>query len=183
MIGPVIGAVVLTFLPEVLRGFGDFRLIVYGLALTLVALFMPGGILQAWQIFDGAPAQLRGVRGGRRRAMSALLEAKELRKSFGGVKAVQGISLSIPEHSIYAVIGPNGAGKSTMMNLLSVPISPTQGNCCSPAGSSPGCRRISAYASVWRALSRRSACSSSSRCSTTCWPAFISTTRCRPGST
>lgn len=50
MIGPVIGAVVLTFLPEVLRGFGDFRLIVYGLALTLVVLFMPGGILQAWQI-------------------------------------------------------------------------------------------------------------------------------------
>jgi branched-chain amino acid transport system permease protein len=58
MIGPVIGAVVLTFLPEVLRGFGDFRLIVYGLALTLVVLFMPGGILQAWQILT---ARLRGT--------------------------------------------------------------------------------------------------------------------------
>lgn len=59
--------------------------------------------------------------------MSALLEAKELRKSFGGVKAVQGISLSIPEHSIYAVIGPNGAGKSTMMNLLSGTYQPDAG--------------------------------------------------------
>jgi len=48
MIGPVIGAVVLTFLPEVLRGFGELRLMIYGVALTLVVLFMPGGIVQAW---------------------------------------------------------------------------------------------------------------------------------------
>ena len=50
MIGPVIGAIVLTFLQELLRGFGDLRLIVYGLALTLVVLFMPGGMVQAWQL-------------------------------------------------------------------------------------------------------------------------------------
>lgn len=50
MIGPVIGAVVLTFLPELLRSMGELRLMVYGLALTLVVLFMPGGILQAWQV-------------------------------------------------------------------------------------------------------------------------------------
>ena len=48
MIGPVIGAIVLTFLPELLRGIGELRLLVYGLALTLVVLFMPGGIVQAW---------------------------------------------------------------------------------------------------------------------------------------
>ena len=48
MIGPVIGAVLLTFLPELLRDFGELRLMVYGLALTLVVLFMPGGIVQAW---------------------------------------------------------------------------------------------------------------------------------------
>jgi len=59
--------------------------------------------------------------------MSALLEAKALRKSFGGVKAVQGISLAVPEGSIYAVIGPNGAGKSTMMNLLSGTYQPDSG--------------------------------------------------------
>jgi branched-chain amino acid transport system permease protein len=46
MIGPVIGAIVLTFLPELLRGFGELRLMIYGLALTLVVLFMPGGIVQ-----------------------------------------------------------------------------------------------------------------------------------------
>lgn len=54
MIGPVIGAIVLTFLPEVLRGFGEFRLMIYGLALTLVVLFMPGGIVQAWRTLVGS---------------------------------------------------------------------------------------------------------------------------------
>jgi branched-chain amino acid transport system permease protein len=47
LIGPVWGAILLTLLPELLRGFGDLRLILYGLALTLVVLFMPGGIAQA----------------------------------------------------------------------------------------------------------------------------------------
>ena len=46
MIGPVIGAVVLTFLPELLRSVGELRLLVYGVALTLVVLFMPGGLVQ-----------------------------------------------------------------------------------------------------------------------------------------
>jgi branched-chain amino acid transport system permease protein len=48
LIGPVIGAVLLTVLPELLRGIGDLRLVVYGLTLTLVVLFMPGGIVQGW---------------------------------------------------------------------------------------------------------------------------------------
>ncbi len=47
LIGPVWGAILLTLLPELLRGFGDLRLILYGLALTLVVLFMPGGLAQA----------------------------------------------------------------------------------------------------------------------------------------
>jgi len=49
MIGPVIGAIVLTLLPEVLRDIGDARLLVYGLTLTLVILFMPGGIVQGFK--------------------------------------------------------------------------------------------------------------------------------------
>jgi branched-chain amino acid transport system permease protein len=60
MIGPVIGAVVLTFLPELLRSFGEIRLMVYGLALTLVVLFMPGGILQAIQILRAKLAPAAG---------------------------------------------------------------------------------------------------------------------------
>jgi branched-chain amino acid transport system permease protein len=48
--GPVFGAILLTVLPEFLRGIGDLRLIVYGLALTVVVLFMPGGIAQALRL-------------------------------------------------------------------------------------------------------------------------------------
>jgi branched-chain amino acid transport system permease protein len=55
--GPVLGAILLTVLPEFLRGIGDLRLIVYGLALTLVVLFMPGGIAQALRL---ARARLAG---------------------------------------------------------------------------------------------------------------------------
>jgi branched-chain amino acid transport system permease protein len=47
LIGPVFGAILLTVLPELLRGVGDLRLIVYGGAVTLVVLFMPGGLVQA----------------------------------------------------------------------------------------------------------------------------------------
>jgi branched-chain amino acid transport system permease protein len=47
LVGPMFGAVLLTVLPEVLRGVGDLRLVVYGAALTLVVLFIPGGLAQA----------------------------------------------------------------------------------------------------------------------------------------
>ena len=47
--GPVWGAILLTVLPELLRGIGDLRLVIYGLALTLVVMLMPGGLVQAAQ--------------------------------------------------------------------------------------------------------------------------------------
>jgi branched-chain amino acid transport system permease protein len=47
LIGPVFGAILLTMLPELLRGLGDLRLIVYGASVTLVVLFMPGGLVRA----------------------------------------------------------------------------------------------------------------------------------------
>ena len=48
-----------------------------------------------------------------------LLRASGLCKSFGGVRAVHDISLSVPPKTVFAIIGPNGAGKSTLLNLLS----------------------------------------------------------------
>ena len=49
----------------------------------------------------------------------ALLEVKELSRSFGGLKAVDSVSFSVKEKTIKAVIGPNGAGKTTLFNLIS----------------------------------------------------------------
>ena len=57
-----------------------------------------------------------------------MIRAQGLCKSFGGVRAVQDISLSVPEKSIFALIGPNGAGKSTLLNLLSGVYQPDQGS-------------------------------------------------------
>jgi len=51
--------------------------------------------------------------------VTALLEARAVSKSFGGVRAVREVSIAIPEKSVFALIGPNGAGKSTLLNLLS----------------------------------------------------------------
>src|SRR5438093_725611 len=58
LIGPVWGAILLTVLPELLRGIGDLRLVVYGAALTLVVLFVPGGMVQAARIVGARLARL-----------------------------------------------------------------------------------------------------------------------------
>ncbi|MCX8146161.1 MAG: ABC transporter ATP-binding protein [Azovibrio sp.] len=47
-----------------------------------------------------------------------LLEAREVSKRFGGVKALTGVSLTIRRGEIYGLIGPNGAGKTTFFNCL-----------------------------------------------------------------
>lgn len=48
-----------------------------------------------------------------------LLEIKNIAKSFGGVKAVKDVSLSVDKNQIISIIGPNGAGKTTVFNLIS----------------------------------------------------------------
>ena len=57
-----------------------------------------------------------------------ILRAKEISKSFGGVRAVHNVSIAVPENSIFALIGPNGAGKSTLLNLLSGIYQPDAGS-------------------------------------------------------
>ncbi len=56
-----------------------------------------------------------------------ILEAKNLRKTFGGLVAVDDVSIQIHQQTMHAIIGPNGAGKTTLFNLLSGTLPPTNG--------------------------------------------------------
>jgi len=47
-----------------------------------------------------------------------LLEARNMQRAFGGLRAVDGVSFAVPRGAIKAIIGPNGAGKTTLINLM-----------------------------------------------------------------
>lgn len=57
-----------------------------------------------------------------------LLEVRNVVKSFGGLRALQDVSLSVPKGEIRAVIGPNGAGKSTLFNVMTGLLKPDAGD-------------------------------------------------------
>jgi branched-chain amino acid transport system ATP-binding protein len=56
-----------------------------------------------------------------------ILEADNISKAFGGVKAVNKVHLAVKENDIHALLGPNGAGKSTFFNLVSKYLGPDEG--------------------------------------------------------
>jgi branched-chain amino acid transport system ATP-binding protein len=56
-----------------------------------------------------------------------ILEIERLSVSFGGIRAIDQVSLSIPKTCIFSIIGPNGAGKTTLFNLISGIYQPTEG--------------------------------------------------------
>jgi ABC-type branched-subunit amino acid transport system ATPase component len=60
--------------------------------------------------------------------MSDLLELRDVSRRFGRLRAVNGVSTSIPEGEVRGLIGPNGAGKTTLVNLLSGFLQPTEGS-------------------------------------------------------
>jgi branched-chain amino acid transport system ATP-binding protein len=57
----------------------------------------------------------------------AILQTESLSKSFGALRAVNDVSLSIEAGSLHSIIGPNGAGKTTLFNLLTGTFPPTSG--------------------------------------------------------
>lgn len=68
--------------------------------------------------------------------VSVALDVQNVRRSFGGVLAVDDVSLRVPTATIYGLLGPNGAGKTTMLNIISGFITPDGGTITGPTGTS-----------------------------------------------
>jgi branched-chain amino acid transport system ATP-binding protein len=60
--------------------------------------------------------------------MTTLLAAEQLTRAFGGLRAVDDVSLELAEGELISIVGPNGAGKTTLFNLLSGQLRPTAGD-------------------------------------------------------
>ena len=152
-VGSIVGASLLTLVPEVLRFLKDYYMMVYSAGIVAVMIFMPGGIaglvrglmlsqrLRAWwqsgstatrQVAATAavaePATfLKTLAAGKPGGEETLLTVKGLAKHFGGLKAVDGVDMAVRRGEIHALIGPNGSGKTTIINMLSGLYVPTAG--------------------------------------------------------
>jgi branched-chain amino acid transport system ATP-binding protein len=60
--------------------------------------------------------------------MKAVLEVRDVAKSFGGVHAVRGVSFNVYQGEILGLIGPNGSGKSTLFNCILGQLTPSRGD-------------------------------------------------------
>ncbi|XKH36310.1 ATP-binding cassette domain-containing protein [Azospirillum doebereinerae] len=122
MAGAVLGAVLLVHLPEWFRALERSYLVVYGAALLLTVLLAPDGLTgllerlfprRARPLPDAAEPPTPPPPAGE------VLAVENLSKAFGGVHAVEGVSLTVQAGAILGLIGPNGSGKTTLINLIS----------------------------------------------------------------
>ncbi len=151
--GPIIGAVVLVPLSALLDAelagvLPGIQGVVYGVAIIAVITLAPDGIF--WRVRDylglRRPPQLSepatAAASGADTAGAAaavfarsdpgpmaqhVIEVRNLSKSFGGLQAVNDVSLNVQRGEILGIIGPNGAGKTTFFNLLNGFIGPDKG--------------------------------------------------------
>jgi ABC-type branched-subunit amino acid transport system ATPase component/ABC-type branched-subunit amino acid transport system permease subunit len=135
--GPVIGAVVLVPLAEGLNAeLGDvlpgIQGVVYGVAIIAIILLAPEGVY--WRVLDRfskrapaaeppsqIPARATNIAPLPRAPVSSgadLLVLRDIGISFGGLRALDGIDLTVPAGGLYGIIGPNGAGKTTLFNVI-----------------------------------------------------------------
>ncbi|OYO07241.1 branched-chain amino acid transport system permease protein [Propionibacteriaceae bacterium ES.041] len=151
LFGPVLGAFIIeplnSFANSTLGG-GNARLVIFGGMLILLVILLPKGILPS---VTDLLERIRtrgtvGLSGQRLTPVTAppisteprqvvhppehtraLLEVQGVNKNFGGLKAVDDCSFTVPEGSITALIGPNGSGKTTVFNLISGTLTPDSG--------------------------------------------------------
>ena len=85
--------------------------------------------------------------------MATVLEAADLRKSYGPIQALKGVSVTVGEGELVGLLGPNGAGKSTLVKIACGLVRPTGGGATiagAPAGSPEAHRSLGYLAELFR---------------------------------
>ena len=128
LFGPVLGAVPLVLLFEVLTAnFPTYFSILLGVVFIIIVYMLPRGVIGLLPAqppeLPAAPAAAPSMT----TADGAPIEVSGLRKTFGGLVAVDDLSFAVKRGEIVGLIGPNGSGKTTALNLISGALSADAG--------------------------------------------------------
>ena len=128
--GPVLGVALVAIIDFMIRGTGQYRTLVLGSILLLTMIVLPRGIVGTYRASRYGSPRSREVLPGEADNFhlnidvknvtkgEILLEAHDVVKHFGGVHAVDGISVQFKAGEVHGIIGPNGSGKSTLISAL-----------------------------------------------------------------
>ncbi|MFC0388444.1 branched-chain amino acid ABC transporter ATP-binding protein/permease [Muricoccus vinaceus] len=132
--GALLGTTLLVLLPEWLRFLRNIYLAVYGAAVILIMVFLPDGLwgfvanrLRRATPIEGTVPPLPLLSQTGTASSEAALAITGLAKHFGGLKALDGVDLSVRRGAVHALIGPNGSGKTTFINVATGLYRPTAG--------------------------------------------------------
>jgi len=137
ILGPLLATILLTLLPEIAAPLAAWSTFVYAALLLIIVLAMPGGIaglldrgrrrkLPANRVIRPQPEALQALLGSSQPVQELALAGIVL--SFGGVRAIDGLDLSVRPGQVHGLIGPNGSGKTTTLNVISGYYRPQQGS-------------------------------------------------------
>jgi len=133
LVGPLLGSLLFTYLPERLQLFAEYQFIVYGALLLLSFILLPRGLAglflprpryyAATQVTGGAKSEPAAPSSDSEK----LLQIDGVSIAFLGLKALDGVSMDVKAGHLLGLIGPNGSGKSTLVNLICGLYRPTGG--------------------------------------------------------
>jgi branched-chain amino acid transport system permease protein len=138
-VGAVIGTIVLTALPEALRFLKEWYMVLYGVGVILMIVFLPEGVVSLARRLRRVEETARDASVISEQRVEAvapresargetILQVREVTQRFGGLVALDRVSMDIAAGTIHAVIGPNGSGKTTFLNALTGAYTPQSGS-------------------------------------------------------
>jgi ABC-type branched-subunit amino acid transport system ATPase component len=136
ILGPLLGTILLTVLPEFAAPLVAWSTFLYAALLLVIVLAMPGGIAEILDFKNRRPLESHRAIIPRPDLLPRLLGAapvagaltlERVALSFGGVQAIDGLDLEIRPGQVHGLIGPNGSGKTTTLNVISGYYAPQRG--------------------------------------------------------